>query len=334
MKYTFLTNIKEIDINSWVNLIKESNLSSVFQIPEIYNYWMKQEECIPYVFGIKNSINELLATCLVVVQFNGTGIKKYFSRRAIIYGGPVIHNNCNKSEVLASLLEGINKKLKSKSIYVEFRNSFDYSELDEIFIENNYKYLPYQNFKIQLTDEKTIFSNLTSEKRRQIRRSFREGVEISYENNIFNIEGVYNIIKRIYEEKVKKPLPKLSFFKELTQFENGNVVALIYKGKVIGGGFLVFDNHTVYDWYRGGLDRDYKHLYPSTVAAWAVIKYGLTKNLKKFDFMGAGLKNEEYGVRKFKAQYGGLLVEHGRYQKIFKPKLFKLAKLGLKILKK
>ncbi len=55
-----------------------------------------------------------------------------------------------------------------------------------------------------MDDEDTIFANLTSEKRRQIRRSFKEGVEISYDNNDINIKGVYDIIKGIYVNKVKK----------------------------------------------------------------------------------------------------------------------------------
>ncbi|MBJ2172611.1 peptidoglycan bridge formation glycyltransferase FemA/FemB family protein [Aureibaculum sp. A20] len=333
MDYKFVSKFEDIDKNAWDDLIKKSQYGSVFQHSEMYEFWEKQDECDPFVFGIEEN-NNLLAVCQVVVQYNGTGLKKNFSKRAIIYGGAVISDTCEKDEVLTSLIKNMNKLLKSKAIYSEFRHAFLYKEFDKIFKENNYEYLPYQNFKISLTNEEEVFNNLTSEKRRQIRRSIKEGVEISYENTDFNIKGVYNIIKGIYLEKVKKPLPKLEFFNDLAKQKLGNIFALIYQGKVIGGGFLVFDNKCVYDWYRGGLDRDFKHQYPSTLAAWAVIKFGLDKQLSTFDFMGAGIKGEDYGVRNFKAQYGGELVEHGRYQKVLSPLKFKIAKLGLSILSK
>lgn len=334
MNYKFISNLEDTDYHLWDELVESSQYRSPFQTPKTYDFWKMQDKCIPLVYGLKNQDDELMAVCLIVVQYNFNGAKKYFSKRAIIYGGVVLADNCDKKKVLDSLLKGINKDLKSKTIYAEFRNAFSYQDYGSVFMENGYHYIPYQNFKIDLTDEDTLFANFTSEKRRQIRRSFREGVEISYENSDFNIQGVYNIIHKIYTEKVKKPLPDLSFFKDLATADFGNVTALIYQGEVIGGGFLVYDENTVYDWYRGGLDREYKHQYPSTVAAWATIEFGLRKNLKTFDFMGAGIKGEDYGVRKFKAQFGGELVEHGRYQLILNPIKYKLAKFGFNLINK
>lgn len=334
MEYIFEDNHEKIDNNSWLELVKESDKGSVFQFPEMYQFWNKQQECSPFVYAIKTTEQKIVAICLVVVQHNGAGLKKYFSKRAIIYGGAILANDCNKNEVFKELLTGLSKNLKSKAIYTEFRHSNNFSDYNTLFYEQNFEYKPYQNFKIELSNEEEIFSNFTSEKRRQIRRSLREGVEFSYENSDLNIKGVYDIINQIYIEKVKKPLPKLEFFQDLSNFEYGNVVALIFQGKVIGGGFIIFDNHTVYDWYRGGLDREFKHQYPSTVAAWAAIKFGFEKKLSTFDFMGAGIKGEDYGVRDFKAQFGGQLVEHGRFMKVINPLRFKIASFGLSMFQK
>ena len=332
-KYHFISSFEDIDITSWENLIENTSKHSVYQTRSIYDFWKSQDNCNPYVFGIKSDTN-LLALCVVVIQSNGSGLKEYFSRRAIIYGGPIINSESNKNEVFDFLLKEMNKFLGSKAIYGEFRNTHSYLELDSVFNNNNYKYIPYQNFKIALTDEDAIFSNFTSEKRRQIRRSFKEGVEISYKNSEQNIKGVYDIINNIYIERVKKPLPEFSFFNELANSNFGSVVALKYENKIIGGGFLVYDKYTVYDWYRGGLDREYKHQYPSTLAAWAAMKFGLLNNHKEFDFMGAGIRGEDYGVRNFKAQFGGDLVEHGRYNITFNSTMLKIAKTGLAIVNK
>ena len=50
--------------------------------------------------------------------------------------------------------------------------------------------------------------------------------------------------------------------------------------------------------------------------------------------MGAGKPNEKYGVRDFKAEFGGELVEYGRNLFIFNRLLYNVGKLGVKIMKK
>lgn len=65
-----------------------------------------------------------------------------------------------------------------------------------------------------------------------------------------------------------------------------------------------------------------------------VIDFAIEHELKMVDFMGAGKPDSEYGVRDFKLQFGGDLVEHGRFKYICKPMLYKMGVLGLKILAK
>ncbi|WP_117882523.1 lipid II:glycine glycyltransferase FemX [Aureibaculum luteum] len=333
-KFIFCKDYESIDKAEWIALCSNSANQNIFQIPEMFKFWEAQDNYTPIVFGVKSEDRKLLAVLSGIIQTNGNSIMKLFTRRAIFYGGPILDKSVNQQEVFNFLLKNLNKVISSKAIYGEIRNFSDYSNIRDIYINNNYEYIPYQNYKIDLTSEDEVFKSLKSEKRRQIRRSFREGVQVSYENSSKNIEGVYNVIYKIYKEKVKKPLHDLAFFENLCNQKFGNVVALQFENKIIGGGFILLDNKCIYDWYRGGLDYDFKHQYPSTLAAWAVIKYGLDNKLKTFDFMGAGIKGEDYGVRDFKSQFGGQLVEDGRYNKVFNPNLFKIGKLGLSILKK
>ena len=73
--------------------------------------------------------------------------------------------------------------------------------------------------------------------------------------------------------------------------------------------------------------------FPSSVATYAGLKYAAEHNMPRFDMMGAGTPNEAYGVRDFKARFGGIEVEHGRYKYVCQPILYKCGALGVKLLK-
>jgi lipid II:glycine glycyltransferase (peptidoglycan interpeptide bridge formation enzyme) len=90
----------------------------------------------------------------------------------------------------------------------------------------------------------------------------------------------------------------------------------------------------LYEWFACGVDGQWKSIFPSTLATYFGIKYAAEHRCPRFDMMGAGKPDEAYGVRDFKAKFGGELVEHGRFLCITKPMLYKIGTLGVKILKK
>ena len=62
-----------------------------------------------------------------------------------------------------------------------------------------------------------------------------------------------------------------------------------------------------------------------------IIEYANKNNIPLFDFMGAGKPDEQYGVRDFKARFGGELVEYGRFLKINNPFLYAIGRFGIKL---
>jgi len=330
----FYTNFSNFNKDLWEVFIKNHTNSNTFQSFEMFEFWKNQQNYNSIIFFIESDDGECLAFCTGVIMYNGKSIMKLLSKRAIFFGGPLINENENKEEILNFLVLKMEGYLKKKSIYTEIRNFYSDLYLKEIFNTSKWTYRPYQNYIITLNSEEEVFSKIKPEKRRQIRKALREGVQISYDKTDINIKGVYDVLVKIYKEKVKKPLPTFEFFISLMKLNVAGIVSIQYEDKIIGGGFFLRDDQNIYDWYRGGLDYDYKKQYPSTIAAWAVLKFGLDNDLKMFDFMGAGLKGEEYGVRKFKSQFGGELVEYGRFLKINNPIVYKMGETALKILKK
>jgi serine/alanine adding enzyme len=83
----------------------------------------------------------------------------------------------------------------------------------------------------------------------------------------------------------------------------------------------------IYGWYSG-VDREYSNESPGELLMWHVLQYGAMAGYKIYDFGGAGKPGEKYGVRNFKAKFGGKLVCFGRNIKVHSPTLLRISQLG------
>ena len=90
----------------------------------------------------------------------------------------------------------------------------------------------------------------------------------------------------------------------------------------------------LYEWFVCGRDGEWKTVFPSSVATYAGIRYAAEHSMPRFDMMGAGTPDEAYGVRDFKARFGGKEVEHGRFLNVLSAPMYNIGKLGVKILKR
>jgi lipid II:glycine glycyltransferase (peptidoglycan interpeptide bridge formation enzyme) len=83
-------------------------------------------------------------------------------------------------------------------------------------------------------------------------------------------------------------------------------------------------NGILYDWYAASRLDSLKEC-PNDLLYWGAIEYGIDNNYKTFDFGGAGFKDEPYGPRDFKSQFGGKEITIGRYIRINHPLMFKFS---------
>jgi len=321
---------KDIDLNKWEQLLNKAKQTSPFQTPEYFNYFNSFKNFSASVHAIEQN-NSIQALCLVTLQ-KENGIKGYFSRRAIIYGGPLI--NTNEPESLLLLLKSIKLYYKRKAIYIETRNYFDYSSLDEMFHKANFIYAPWMNFQVNTSNIDTVKAEMSNSRLRQIKKAIKNGAKWHEAKNIDEIKTFYSILENLYTTKIKKPLLSEDFFIDFFKKKLGKFL-LIYKNDTVIGGIMcpIYLNKTIYEFYICGLDNEYKEQYPSVMATWAAIEYANQNNIPIFDFMGAGQPNKDYGVRDFKARFGGNKVEYGRYIYILNSFLYSLGKLVLKIIK-
>ncbi len=317
-----------IPVKSWNEFLSSNEYATPFQSYEFYRLFNSIGNMSAFAVAVLDS--DCIKALAVITLQKEPGFKGYFSRRAIIYGGPLIYDS--NQETLAILLAEVLKITKNKSIYVEIRNLSDYSEHAGIFLQNGYKYIPYLNFHVSTVNMDSMDSLSSKSLRREIRIALRNGVTYKAANNLEEVKIFYNILESLYKLKVKKPLMPLEFFTEFYNKALGKFILVWFKGQIIGGVmFVIFKNKSVYEFFKCGLDKEYKNQYPSVMATWAAIEYAIHNNIPLFDFMGAGRPGKEYGVRNFKARFGGELTEPGRYLKIHSPFLYEIGRQALKI---
>ena len=315
----------------WKEFIDSNLFTSPFQSYEFFRFF----NSIPGYHADAFAVEEfgcLIALSVVTVQ-KEPGIKSFFSRRGIIYGGPLI---CpDHPAALPELIKQVQLFYDKKLIYIEIRNYFNYSTFKSIFARQGWEYQPWLNFHLNTTDKAEMESSMSSNRLRQIHKAIKNGAVWKEADKLEDIQSFYQILDSLYKEKVKKPLMRWDFFKQFFEQSIGKYLLVYFQGKVIGGIMcFIFPAKAIYEFYICGLDHDYKNQYPSIMATWAAMEYAYLNGIPLFDFMGAGSPEEQYGVRDFKARFGGKFDEHGRFLKILNPFLYEIGKLGLKLLSK
>ena len=324
----------QIDRQQWSELVQMSEMGTWFQSPEAYDFFASMPELMePFAYGVE-STGKLCAVCVGYVTKERSAIKQFFTRRAIIIGGTVVAANCAKEDIVI-LLNYIRKELHTKSIYIETRNFNDFSPWKEAFEAAGFVYKPHLNFHFDCTDREAMWTGLSETRKRQIHKAQKNGVVIEEAQTEQEVADWYAILLDLYRRKVKTPLFPLSFFLAFFRQKRGIYLLIKTEGKVIGGIMCpIKEEQCIYEWFVCGMDSSYKSLSPSVMATWAAMEYANTHHLARFDIMGAGEPGVPYGVRDFKAEFGGQLVEHGRFLCVCKPMLYQIGKLGVKFLKR
>jgi len=316
----------EVKIEEWNKLLASSEFSSPFQTPEFYKLFNSVAGQSAEVFAVRED-NGLTALCVVTFQ-KEPGMKGFFSRRAIIYGGPVINGN---SDALSFLLKAIKEKVKNV-IYTETRNLNNYSDYKIEFKNAGWEYMPYLNFQLKSDDEETVWKNLNTNRQRQIKKALKEGVVLEEAKTLTEVKEFYSILFLLYQTKIRKPLFALEFFEKFITSGVGKILLVKKENRVIGGIVApVLNGKCIYELYVCGLDQEYKECSPSVMATYAAIEYGYKNKLKYFDFMGAGKPEADYSVRDFKQKFGGELVDHGRFIMINNKFLYSLGKTAINL---
>ena len=285
----------------------------------------------PFVVGVEKD-GKPVAVCVGYVTKEKNPIKQFLTRRAIIIGGPCLADDCTDEEVNAllcalksALLSG-RDEVGFQPIYIETRNFNDYSPWKEAFEAAGFAYKKHLNFHVDPS-----VNNLSDNRKRQIKKSDAVTESAISEREITEW---YKVLEVLYRSKVRTPLWPIEFFLKAYRDSIAEFLLVKYNEKIIGGSMVVTDQRAVYEWFECGLNAEYKDQYPSVLATCAGIQKARQSGCSRYDMMGAGEPGVPYGVRDFKAEFGGKQVEHGRFLCVCKPMLYRIGVWGVKLLKR
>lgn len=187
------------------------------------------------------------------------------------------------------------------------------------------------NFLLDLTpSEEELLKKMHQKTRYNIKLAQKKGVqvEVRTDDKGFNtyLKLHFETTERqgfhSHDEKYHKLV-----WQVLRESDMARVLIGYYKGKPLSAWMLLNFKDTLYYPY-GGSSVEYREVMANNLVAWEAIKLGKKMGLKQFDMWGAlgpeaDSKDPWFGFHKFKAGYGGKLVEYiGTYDLVFNDPLY------------
>lgn len=336
MDIKIITDFKTLDILELSNFILQHSEGNFFQSIYALNFFNTAQNYEP-VIVIALSGKEIVGSLLAAIIKEGKGIKSYLTRRCIVWGGPIIKDN--DANITKRILNEFNLIVSKKCIYSEFRNFWiQSSDHQRIFASNGLSYEPHLNITIDLSiGESELWKNIKRQRKDGINKAKKQGFSFNVVNEINIVPVFYRLLQTSYKQ-IKLPYPQIDFFYNIVKNipESNYHFFSLYKEDIpIAILCALSFKQTLYAFYLGSTkDKDLLKLRPIDYFYWEVIRWASKNNYRIFDWMGAGKPDEDYGVRKFKLEYGGELLSPGRYIKINQSFLYFVGKTALKLFQK
>jgi lipid II:glycine glycyltransferase (peptidoglycan interpeptide bridge formation enzyme) len=239
--------------------------------------------------------------------------------RSILFSEPLCRDDPQSIAALCSLINAHDRAMCRSVLFAEVR-ALHASGPERIALEKcGYQYLDYLNFVIDLTRPKEeLWRRIRETARWKIRKSLRHGLTCRNVSSDDAVDLFYPLLQATYRRS-GVPLADRSLFDAAHAIlrPQGMIEFMsVYDGKkpMAMNAVLLFGKQA-FGWYGGALRM--QAASPSELLHWHEIAWSHEHGYERYDFGGAGWPNVPYGVRDFKAKFGGGLVSYGRYRKVF-----------------
>lgn len=322
----------------WREFVDQHPQGNIFQTPEMFQVFSRAKGYRPELRVAVGGNGQVLALLQPVQVTLQAGLLRRLTTRSIAYGSALCTPDAAGQEALEALLHDYTQEVGREGLFTELRHLSDLNAYQSVFTRCGFGYQPYQDYLIDLdcsTEE--IFNKIGSRTRKHIRREVNKGQIVVDEVRQFSeIKAFYALIRKSYLE-ARTPIADISLFEaafDVLRPRNMIKFWLVRTGDTyIASSVELIYKDVIYGWY-GGVDRAASSSTPNELLTWHILKWGAENGYRTYDFGGAGTPNQKYGVRDFKAKFGGRLVCYGRNTYVHAPRLLHLSTLGYSVLRR
>ena len=320
---------------AWRRFVNQQPQSNIFHTPEMFQVFQHTKGYKPEAWATMNQDGQILALLLPIQIALGNGIARFFTTRAVVYGGVLYDHSSQGKRALDFLLRTYVQEVDREVIFTELRNQSDLTDIQAVLNQCGFIYEDHLNYLISLNRPiDDIFRSFGQQARNRIRRELRRGeIVIQAEIRKEHIYDWYDLLRQTYTA-ARVPLADRSLFEAVFNILCPLGMAKFHIARVgqtcASASLELIHNATLYSWY-GGVNRAYSSYHPNEMLTWHVLQWGAEHGYQVYDFGGAGKPDEPYGVRDFKSKFGGTLVNYGRNLCYHAPQRLAVSKVGYQI---
>ena len=318
----------------WDRFVENHEKGTIFHTSAMIRTMASTKRHRPFAHGAVDENGDMCAM-LVAVKVSTLGRwADSIAARSILYAEPIFLESSEGRKGFAQLVRHHDNHMRQRTLFAEVRPLFASSAEEDPLTHQQYELIGYYNYELDLKkDEEQLFMGLDPKCRNNIRSSMRRGLIVREVEPLSELNSFYAIVSESYAGS-KVPLADRSLFESAFREMPQNVCRVFfaeYQGMVAAAAcFLAYKNRVVY-WYAGA--KRIQGISAMSMILWEAISKYAVEGYQLFDFAGAGWEGEEYGPGKFKAKFGGVLTNFGRYRKVYSPWKLRCATSAYQILR-
>lgn len=322
------------DASVWNEYVANHPQGTIFHTAEMVDVYAATPQHQPFARAAVNADGKIVALLVAVRIVTVSGFASSLASRSVFFAEPLCDDSEEGVEALVRLIELHDQHMQGNTLFSEVR-PIGPPGREKLALERcGYEYRGYLNYIVNLSQGKEVlWSNLKKSCRQNINRSRRKNVIVKDGTTTAGIKTMYPLIQSSYEH-AQVPLADIGLFHAALELLPPGVVqvrVVSYQDRPVAAGIVLVYKGLIYAWY-GGTSRQ-RGITPFDDLTWDEIEWGCNHQQLLYDFGGAGWPDEDYGPRKFKAKFGGKLVNYGRYRKVYSAWKFAVAKTSFRVLR-